>query len=263
MSIGTNNYKAVAEVYLAYDYSIFKRLEGNREVVARRKAKILNSIKNVGYVRNPIIVNRNLEIIDGQGRFEALKELGAPIEFVFADNAGLEECVALNLGQTNWKPIDYVKSYAQQGNENYILFLETLESYPCIQLQVLYGIATNTINYGGAGTKTMKNGDLKFTGAWKDEIEPSLQFLTDYDKVVKEINGYQRVISTGIAWVINNTKVDVKRLGKIIANKYPIIKPVITGDMFLNDLSNIYNKGLSAKNCMYFDTEYKMALKRL
>lgn len=86
-------------IYCTSDYTVFKKLLGNRVVLEQRKNTIKNSIIENGYVRNPIVVNEKMEIIDGQGRFEALKELKLPIEYVIAYGAGQKECIALNANQ--------------------------------------------------------------------------------------------------------------------------------------------------------------------
>lgn len=253
--------KIAFAVYETYDYSKFKKMEGNRAVVNRRKTKILKSIEKVGYVNNPIIVNKNFEIIDGQGRFEACKELGLPIQYVIDQDAGLEECIALNLGQTNWTPMDYVRSYAEQGLNSYVRLLRLLERHPSIGLQVMYGVVTNTINTGGAGTRTLRDGDLDFSAEWGLYIEKSIIFIEENLEELKLIKGEQRVLQSGIAWVINNTNVDVKRLGKIIKTKYPLIHAVVHTDTFLTELEDLYNKKLSAEKCIYFSTEFKKSLK--
>lgn len=61
-----------AQVYEEKDYSKFKRLENNRDVTESRKEKLKASIAS-GEILNPIIVNEKMEIIDGQGRYEAKK----------------------------------------------------------------------------------------------------------------------------------------------------------------------------------------------
>ena len=35
----------------------------------------------MGFIKNPIVVNEKMEIIDGQGRFEVCKEKGLPIYY--------------------------------------------------------------------------------------------------------------------------------------------------------------------------------------
>lgn len=109
----------VGFVYSTMDYDEFKRLNGNRTVLIGRKNLIMSSIKERGWIRNPIVVNEKMEMIDGQGRFEALKELNMPIEYVVSEGATIDDCIALNLKQKNRGPIDYIQCYADMGNQNY------------------------------------------------------------------------------------------------------------------------------------------------
>lgn len=49
--------KVAYNVYTTNDYSIFKRLPGNRDIPESRISKIVESIQSIGWVHNPIIVN--------------------------------------------------------------------------------------------------------------------------------------------------------------------------------------------------------------
>jgi len=104
------------------DYNLFKKMVGNRPTQLFRVKKILKSIEKVGYITNPIIVNDKMEIIDGQARFEALKQLNLPIDYIIVNNAGIKECISMNTYNSNWKEMDYINSYANVGNINYIRF---------------------------------------------------------------------------------------------------------------------------------------------
>lgn len=92
-----NYNEAEYKVYTTSDYSIFAHLKENRDVKEQRVKKIRKSIDSVGYIRNPIIVNEKMEIIDGQGRFEVLKEKGYPVEFIIDEGIGVDECRAMNV----------------------------------------------------------------------------------------------------------------------------------------------------------------------
>ena len=62
-------------------------------------------------------MNEKLQIIDGQHRFTALKELGFPIEFIIDEGIGVKECRAINEDRRNWSTMDYVISYSKSGEE--------------------------------------------------------------------------------------------------------------------------------------------------
>lgn len=45
------------------------------------------------------------------------------------EGLGLEECRALNIGQSNWNTEDYIRSYASTGNQSYIWLLRLWIEY--------------------------------------------------------------------------------------------------------------------------------------
>lgn len=117
----------ITYVYKTTDYSKFKLLSSNRE------------IDHVGYIKrsmeerlvpSPIVVNENYEIIDGQNRFEALRQLGKPVLYVMFPDLGIEDVRAINRGSRNWQKKDFIKSYADEGIENYVAYVDFLKSYP-------------------------------------------------------------------------------------------------------------------------------------
>lgn len=67
--------KVIAKVYQTTNYDKFCFLEDNRAVKQSRVKKIKDSIDDVGYLYQPVLVNEQYQIIDGQGRFNACKEM--------------------------------------------------------------------------------------------------------------------------------------------------------------------------------------------
>ena len=121
--------KVSRNVYCTKNYNLFKPLLGNRVVFENRKQVLISSIKQNGWITNPILVNKNMEIINGQHRFEALKELNMPIEYIVFEDATIQDCIALNIKQQNWKLSDYIRCYAETGNDDYIFLMEQLKKY--------------------------------------------------------------------------------------------------------------------------------------
>lgn len=111
--------KVVAQVYETTDYSKFKKLEANRKVTTRRVERLVKSL-SIKELLNPILVNGNMEIIDGQGRFEAKKFLKRPVQYIIDMNANLDDCRRMNLFTKKWELNDSVESYVEQGDPNYI-----------------------------------------------------------------------------------------------------------------------------------------------
>lgn len=73
---------------------------------------------------NPIIVNEDMEVIDGQHRLEAAKASGLPIYYIVAHGATIKEVQKLNANQRMWSLYDYTNSYAALGNKEYKVLQE-------------------------------------------------------------------------------------------------------------------------------------------
>ena len=162
------------KVYTTKDYSIFKRLVGNRDIPETRISKIVESIQTIGWVRNPIIVNENMEVIDGQGRLTALQRLKMPVEYIIAEGAGNKECIYMNMNMVNWKLPDFIKSYAEQGNENYQRLLSLMEKYAGGNLDI---ISTAVYRVSKSKHRDIKQGTLQLTEEQAKAAIPRLEFI--------------------------------------------------------------------------------------
>lgn len=247
------------KVYETKKYDTFKKLEGNRDVYGVNK--IVESIKAVGYIPSPICVNEKMEVIDGQNRLEALKSLGMPIHYYVVKGIGIEEARQLNIGRKNWTPMDYLKSYAASGNENYIRFLEFYEKHDNYSLQELWGVLKGVILCNGWVTYSFKVGELKLSAEEVKEAEKTIGYLDEAKPYLNKLEGSRRMAITAIAWVLAHTKADKNRVVRIVQSKYPLFIPVVSAETFLKDFGNHYNKRVQASNQVWFDVEYRMSLK--
>lgn len=117
-------------IFTTTDYDIFNFLTGNRTIDTNNVKKLKESISENGYKKSqPIIVNQDFEIIDGQHRFTACEELKLPIYFTIEreDEDSIKLTQDLNKNQKNWGLIDYIKSYVDRGYQDYINFLKFVE----------------------------------------------------------------------------------------------------------------------------------------
>jgi hypothetical protein len=108
-------------VLFSKDYTRFKHLDGNRRIVAPHLKRLKASMEKK-YLFSPILINEKHEIIDGQHRFEACKELGLPIYYMIKRGYGLEEVQTLNSNLRNWNNEDYMNGYIELGYEDYKLY---------------------------------------------------------------------------------------------------------------------------------------------
>jgi hypothetical protein len=112
------------------DYSKFKFLKTNRGINNGTVVKITKSIKEWGIIPGrPVLVDGDYNIIDGQHRFMAIKGLGHPIPYEVINGDVIAKTMALNANQSQWRLVDYMRSYSEQGIECYRRFLKFEEKY--------------------------------------------------------------------------------------------------------------------------------------
>lgn len=108
------------------DYTLFKRISGNRTLSKPHVNRLLEAIKEspdtITY--NPIIVNENMEVIDGQHRLKAIESLGLPVHYIKVNDIGLVTVQRLNSLSKSWSPMDYAKSFAENGVEEYKVYID-------------------------------------------------------------------------------------------------------------------------------------------
>lgn len=142
------------------DYSMFQPLNGNRKVNKLHVSRIKESMEEKTLV-SPILVNEKYQIIDGQHRYQALRELGKPIQFLQVSGYGLDEVQILNVNHKNWTTQSFLDSYVDLGYKDYIYFKEFFESYD-FPFMASLAIVHNATDDGHI-MRTFKEGDFKFT----------------------------------------------------------------------------------------------------
>lgn len=112
------------------NFKIFKTKKGNRDVSDRAVLSLVRSIEKKNMLAvNPIIVNKRMEVIDGQHRIKAAQILNTPIYYVVFDPASLVEIQLLNVNMKKWVYKDFLNSYIELGKKDYILFNEFKNKY--------------------------------------------------------------------------------------------------------------------------------------
>ena len=247
------------EIKSTKNYEMFKKLEGNRATTVARVNKIKKSIMTVGYITSPILVNENMEIIDGQGRFEALKELRLPIEYIIQNGLNIKECIAMNIYQTNWKVIDYIKSYAAKGNPNYVKLVNLMNEFPLVANNEIMAIALFEI--GRFDTLKVREGSLEVTQEQYEKAREKLQFIYPIAEEYKNITRIRLILNAMLYCLyfpdIDKYKLKNKVISILETRKIP---PIPTIDEAMQLMEEIYNRN-SKKETFYIYTEYRKRVK--
>lgn len=239
----------VGYVFRTTDYNALKKLKGNRDIFEPRKKKIISSIRENGWIRNPVVVNEKMEVIDGQGRTEALEELGMPVEYVVSVGATIDHCIALNLKQKNWGIFDFIKSYAAQGDEAMQMLERLILKYGDITISAILEVCTvggrrqPTDLVNGIKSKTIKVYD-EFTC---DEI---LQFVRECLRLIGRGKGRADTWAASLKLICLSDDLDEKKFLKQLEKQSGSVQGVTTEKDALRQAEKIYNYGTSNK--VYF-----------
>lgn len=243
------------KIYTTKNYDMFKSMIDNREVKSRTTNKIVASVKKVGWITNPIICNEKMEVIDGQNRLEALKILGLPVDYIVEKGLTIDHCRALNINQSNWATMDWVKSYADGGNVSYRLLLNLVDAFPDMKLKVITFALV-----GQAGKITggdLNKGKFECTVEQYNEANKKLSWLRGAATPLRNIDGNRWAIECAALYAYSDPEVDNKRLIEKISKYYSIANPVTSIDSALGELERIYN--FKNSNKVYIKTNYLKA----
>ena len=234
-------------VYITTDYTKFKRLTGNRDIPESRISKIVDSIQKIGWIHNPIVVNENMEVIDGQGRLTALQRLKMPVEYVIAPGAGTKECVYMNMNMVNWKLPDFVKSYAEQGNENYQRLVSLMEKYVGGNLNI---ISTALYRISKSKLREIKEGTLQLTEDQYRAAVPRLEFVEPLLKKLneKKLPGSMVTLMQTLIYYYDYPEVDKERLAYSVEKYIYNATPWVLNTDCEREVESIYNYGVRLEN---------------
>lgn len=102
------------------DYKIFKFRKDNRDKIMQGHVNsLVNSIKSRNMLSyRPILVNEQMEILDGQHRLLAAQQLGIPIFYEIKKDAKKEDIIYLNISKA-WTDIDFFNFFVKNEYEEY------------------------------------------------------------------------------------------------------------------------------------------------
>ncbi len=126
------------QIQTTKDYDLFKSIDANRKVDPAHVRKLAASIdkKNLLTV-NPVIVNGNMEIIDGQHRVAACRQLQIEVHYMMVGGVQNNDIHMLNSTNKKWTLTDYINYHAVEGSPNFIEINKLIDSNPNMTVHTL------------------------------------------------------------------------------------------------------------------------------
>jgi len=227
------------------DYNLFKRIKGNR-TLNRAQIRRLNDSFNKNpelSVACPIIINDKKEIIDGQHRFEALRQQNLPIYYLELNDLNLKSVQILNSATKTWRPVDYAISFSELGNKNYTTYLEFKNEYYFAHTVILL-VLTEKVSWNSEATFKFNNGEFKV-----GDLELARE-LSDRLLSMKEYysKGDTRVFATAFKRATVHPEYDHQRMLAKMKQYGDTIKDSLYIEEYMREIERIYNHHMMDSN---------------
>jgi len=248
----------VAKVYKTTDYEKFITLDGNRNLNLLHIARLKKSFKE-HQLLSPILVNEKYEIIDGQHRFVAAKELGLPVFYITQEGYGITEVKILNVIGSNWTKKDFFQANCNKGLVEYLKMREFMTKFPQFTLISAENLLTDSTN--GANTTNTSSADRKKYGKARVfqeglfKINNLEQATENAEKILQIKKFYKKATSqnfvSAMMGIFRMTKYDhIQLLTKLAFNE---IEDRVSVKSYRTQIEEIYNCKSRNKISLFFE----------
>lgn len=169
------------EIKYTNNYDIFSFRKENREINYNKVLSLKSILLADGRQIMPIICNSEMEIIDGQHRFQALRELNWDIMYYVDDSISSKDLISINNTQKNWGMLDYIHYYASLGNPTFQRLEKVYERYSDLPLKVVM----TAIGEKYIKERKIKAGDVEFTDEEFEKGIEALEFIKSIKNNIK------------------------------------------------------------------------------
>jgi hypothetical protein len=217
-------------------YTLFGTIGSNREVDKKHVKRLAAAISENNLLHlNPIIVNSEMQVIDGQHRLQAAKLLNVPIFYVTDDGVNKGHIAALNTNQKNWATMDYVNYWQREKRPG---FRDLAKFINNSGLPVSAAVSLLAFDPHGA-LKSMREGRVD-----TDNIEMANDII-DFIHRVAEQYGYDWFICGGVAKSLRrmweHPEFDSEKLWDKIATQPRSVVLCTSDKKYLEMFAEIYN----------------------
>jgi hypothetical protein len=233
-------------------------LEDNRDTDDGAIKRLAENIQKFGQLQ-PIVLNENWHIIEGQHRVKACKLLDIPVLYVESFGATIKEVIVMNNNQQSWRNKDYLKCFSHKNHRNSSeykkikAFFDTYGLNFSVSINLLAGYERAASSYTGSGKarKAFIEGNFKIKS-----LESAEKYGNQLKRLKSKVNQLVQNGKFCMAWVMmqNNIAPDSEgtfsmMMGvKQMEKNYDEFKSCKNQDSWDDAIVAAYNKGLNAKN---------------
>ena len=212
-------------IYKTHLYHAFSFLNVNRPLNEKKITSLKENIKENGLII-PITVNPKFQIIDGQHRFEALKELGYDIEYNIRNTKNTDIADVNNTG-SGWIADNYTNLWSVEGDntESYNYYNYLLIKYNKMNSKISLGandlraVILNQYAFTNSTKEVFDKGQMKIKRS-KKEIEYILDLVFEHlpSQIPSHILNKKKFQRT-LFYLINNKNLNLALFVKTVTKK--------------------------------------------
>tara|TARA_R100000005_G_C4949115_1_gene170401 strand:+ start:279 stop:1016 length:738 start_codon:yes stop_codon:yes gene_type:complete len=229
------------KIYSTTEYGVFNKLRGNRAVNELHVRRLVEAIKEKD-LQIPIIVDHDMNVLDGQHRLDAYKIVGNPITYIIKDKFELQDVRNVNSVNRKWTLTEYLMSYCKLGKKDYQLlewFHRTYEFGIAECVAMLNGKGYTNVNI----LKEFRKGefvidDLEQGKTWAKNINACGEYFQYYKKAT-----FIKAMLSAMKDKTFNFKIFLKRL----SNNSSKLKNQGSRNDFIVNIERLYNHGTANK----------------
>lgn len=242
MSVQKLDVKEVApNISVTKDYKLFKRNKFNRPVRESIVRALMRSFTSVDWgSASPIIVDKKLQIMDGQHRFEARRQLGLPIYYIVKEEYDPVAVLKINTVSTRWNLHDCIEQAAKLGDDRAKAVLQDAAKY---EVNLTTIAAAAGINF----SRNRETAAMPYDDVAREEARTMFKHLEMF-------SGYRfrhhRNFILAIRRLMGLSRYSTPTLKSAIETRGGILKPQRSAQDYFLNLIEMYNSGLGNDKCL-------------
>lgn len=225
------------------NYSQFKSTKENRPVDQDHLMRLYDAVSEKNLLAEfPILVDKNMNVIDGQHRLKIAESLGIPIYYIVSDRITVDDISETNANTLRWRLSDYMDRWLASGKMEYVVLDRFMKKYPFFTLKEALSLCHFGDRHGL--DRKFRNGEYRCNDV--PYATKVAQALLDFSKFF--LHYHDKSFINAVANLIGNRNYNHQIM--MARLEYQSTKLVRCADMdsYIELLNEIYNYRSSQKN---------------
>ena len=237
------------------DYSKFKKARGNRPVDEAHVNQLKKLIAEKD-LYDPIRVNKNMEVIDGQHTLQARKELDLKVPYIIMNSNDPLDVARLNTGRKNWSMEAYLNHHCARGKFDYKVCKQKMNQYGVNVAEAIVLLLKQCSLWNRISTD-FKTGEFKIPAGGIENCDRIGSALNTLKKYFLGMDDTKRRLkrSMVMAYIIADKcpDFDLKRFREACKTKSSWFLSGTSTRDYIMIIEKIYNSGRSKKKIKLLD----------